>query len=222
MVPDNNYIQYRTRFLSPKVGDMVVNRFKQTQKQELIKFLNDSKDPEFSDLSTFRGAIVENMIHQLLQTGGNFKCCGPLGSYPVTKFLVIPPSTVNYVSEFQQSPNENIYYRPISSKFPVIDSWSNIGLYQITSAKTRKPLSFFHLYNYMKRSEKERVSGWNVFYLVVIDENFESLTHHKQDISDPTKSKKSKNLTPQQIQEMKSYIEDNLKQYVILVNISSI
>jgi len=142
MVPDNNYTQYRTQFLSPKVGDMVVKHLKQTQKQELIKFLHDSKALEFSGLSTFRGAIVENMIHQLLQKGGKFKSYGPLGSYPSTKILDISPSTVNYVSEFQHSPKENIYYRPISSKFPVIDSWiGKIGLFQITTAK-KKEISF--------------------------------------------------------------------------------
>jgi len=73
----------------------------------------------------------------------------------------------------------------------------------------------------MKKCQEQKVNNWNVLFFVVVNENFASLTHHKQTISDPQKSTKSKNYTPEQIQEMKNFIESNLYQYVLLVNIHS-
>jgi hypothetical protein len=165
----------------------VLSRYQKEHQKKLVEFIQDSLHEDFASLSTFRGAIFENMSHTLLYQGGTFEIFGPLGSSPSLSNIEIPKCLKMQVQSFQNTPAP-IYYLPTSSKFPVIDSWIGcIGFFQITTAKNRKGLKFDYICDYMTLSKKFR-AVYDKFYLVIPKERFQK----EKSLKEPQSIKLSK------------------------------
>jgi len=230
MVPYENYTKYRTCFLSNTVSQKVLSRYQKDHRQKLVEFLEDSLSPDFApSLSTFRGDVFENVTHTLLAKGGKFQTFGPLGN-PDAKIdtITIPRCFPMSVSNFQNTP-ANIYYRPTSSKFPVIDSWiGNIGFLQISTTKhKRKGLNFYHMNNYMSTSIRFKAVH-NKFYLVIPKERFdkemvlrEPLPFLENNTKTERRRKIPKNIRSTTIEKVIVNPEE-LQQYLLVIEIKSL
>jgi len=156
MVPTDNYDNYHVSPLSTSIGEQITEKFIEQSKLKLLEFWENSKSKDFTNLSTFRGAIFENITHRILAQGHTFEIYGPLGDIKASwSQIKIPPCEVKITPQFVTSP-DNTYYRPVNSNFPVIDSWiGNFGFFQITIA-SRHPLKAKWLADYVSISNEKK------------------------------------------------------------------
>jgi len=158
MVPNDKYDNYSIKPLSTYIAQRITDNFVKQSKLRLLEFWENSKSTDFSNLSTFRGAIFENMAHTILAQGDTFEIFGPLGNHDASWSKIdIPACEVKITPDFVIS-KDNTYFRPISSKFPVIDSWIGLsGFFQITIASRHKLIAK-HLAKYIDISKSKNVS----------------------------------------------------------------
>jgi len=158
MVPnDTSYDNYHIKPLSSYIAQQITDKFIAQSKQQLLLFWNNSKSKDFTDLSTFKGAIFENVAHRILAQGNIFDIYGPLGDKASSwSKLEIPSCEVKMTPDFVTS-TDNTYYRPVSTKFPVIDSWIGLyGFFQITIASKHKLIAK-HLAKYIDISKEKKL-----------------------------------------------------------------
>jgi len=224
MVPnDTSYENYHIKPLSSYIAQQITDKFIDQSKQQLLLFWNNSKSKDFTNLSTFRGAIFENIAHRILAQGNIFDIYGPLGNKAEWSKLKIPKCEVKMTPDFVIS-TDNTYYRPVSTKFPVIDSWIGLyGFFQITIACKHKLIAK-HLAKYIDISKEQNCVN-RIYFVVPSKEsisekqpyNFESFTKNSKK---PSK-KKQKTGEKTYTKDGATLLLNNLEQFVLHLDLPS-
>jgi len=209
ILPTPDYNDKDIAFLSPEIGDIVINAFLKSQKSELIRFIKLSLDPELGALADYRGFLFEHLIHNVVSQGGLFEIYGPLGSpAECTHQVLIPPCKhIKRVKDFE-APQSDIYYQPISRIYGAVDSWiSTVGLFQITTSSDRD-INEFEIGKIVSKSEM------NKLIFVVPKEIYATFPRIK------IVSKKRKR-APERERDLYSIRADDLQQFVMKIDLDS-
>eukprot|EP01124_Arcella_intermedia_P010859 TRINITY_DN17370_c0_g1_i12.p1 TRINITY_DN17370_c0_g1~~TRINITY_DN17370_c0_g1_i12.p1 ORF type:complete len:228 (+),score=19.20 TRINITY_DN17370_c0_g1_i12:1083-1766(+) len=227
MHPEKGYRQYRTYFLTPAVGDKIIERYRKEHREQLLEFVKDSLADDYASLSADRGVLFENMSHTILIRGGSFDIYGPLGHKAASqskihfqKCFVMPVDNHKF-----NNAKALIYYRPSSPTFPVIDSWiGTVGFFQMLTVKRRGPMNRERLVHYMDFSKRQDAVH-NKFFLVIPKERFEK----EEELRKPLKIKaaaiekpRKKNKLEPPLKPIDDSILSELQQYLLIIDLSKI
>jgi len=221
MVPNDKYENYHVEPLSTYIAQRITGKFVEQSKLRLLEFWENSKSKDFSNLSTFRGAIFENVTHRILAQGDTFEIFGPLGNHASWSKIEIPLCEVKITPDFVIS-KDNTYYRPVSSKFPVIDSWIGLfGFFQITIA-CRHKLIAKHLAKYIDISKKKNCNIKRIYFVVPSKHSISSKQPYNFDSykkKSPKKKQKTEEKTYTQIEA--TNLLNDLEQFILVLDLPS-
>jgi len=223
MVPNEKYDNYHIEPLSTDIAQRITDKFIDQSKQRLLEFWENSKSNDFTNLSTFKGAIFENVAHRILAKGDTFEIYGPLGDKDATwSNIQIPVCTDKITPDFEIS-NDSTYYRPVSSKFPVIDSWIGLlGFFQITIA-SKHILIAQHLAKYIDISKQRNCNSDRIYFVVPSKERIMQKQPYNYDSYKKQKTSKKKQKTAEKTfsQTEATKLLSELKQFVLVLDLES-